>query len=257
MKDVEQLSFAFRGPRPVRRPLRDPVHQPALREALAARLAAHLPGPPFRLLLTDNTSTVLSARRRHGRLEVRLHHMFLEADGPVLAALGAYLSGRASRAEGRLVDDFIARHRDRLRPGGVRAGAGPRGRVYHLERIRDALGRAYFGGPLAVPIAWGRAGRRGRRRFIQLGAYSFEDGCIRVHPALDQAWVPAAVVVAVVYHELLHHVLGARQAGRRRLVHTREFRAREALFVHQARVRAWEAAHLGELLRSRGRRKGE
>jgi len=253
---VEQLTFAFRGPRPVRRPLRDPVHQPALREALAARLAPHLPAEPFRLLLTDNTSTVLSARRRLGRLEVRLHHMFLEADLGVLAALARYLCGRADRAACRQLDAFIASRRDRLRKARAGRGPGPAGAVYHLERIRDALGRAYFGGPLAVPIGWGRAGRRGRRRFIQLGAYSFEDGCIRVHPALDQPWVPPAVVVAVVYHELLHHVLGARQAGRRRLLHTREFRERERLYVHHARARAWEAAHLGALLSARGRRKG-
>jgi hypothetical protein len=252
MVTMEQLAFAFRGPRPRRRLLVDPTHQPVLREQLQERLRSHFSARPFRLQLTDNRSTVLSTRTRHGLLEVRLHHMFLEASEEVLAALGEYLSGRGGRRAARVLDAFIARHRDRLRSEPVRdrrLASDPR-----LERIRDALGRAYLGGPIAVPIRWGRqsATRRGRRRrSIQLGAYSFEDGEIRIHPALSRAKVPLVVLVAVVYHELLHHVLGAGEGRGRRRLHTREFRERERAYAHHARVKAWEARNLAELLGGR------
>jgi hypothetical protein len=247
---MSQLSFPFSTPVARRRRLTDIRWSPALREQWSERFARHFPDKPFRLRFNNNRSTVLSVRQRDGRLELSLHHMFVEAGPAVMAALAEYLRGGQSRKA--VLDGFIARNTDRLAPTSPTRGQS-RGRWYDLERIRDALGRAYFAGKLEVAIQWSTGPRRTRRkrRSIQLGSYSFEDGVVRIHPALDQEFVPACVVVAVVYHELLHFVLGAKLAGGRRMVHTREFRERERLYVHHERALRWEAAHLNRLLTKR------
>lgn len=244
---MAQLQFPFQTPIARRRRLVDPRFSPALREQFSERLRVFFPQRAFQLRFNNNSSTVISLRERYGRLELSLHHMFIEAGPAVLAALAEYLRG--SRAGASVLEDFIEQNRDRL-DRSRRSEPQPRGRRFDLEGIRDALGRAYFGGPVQVPIGWGvdrRAARR-RARSIRLGSYSFEDGVVRIHPALDQDFVPPCVVVFVVYHELLHFVLGAVRRGSRRLVHTREFRERERRFVHHERAVRWEAANLDRLL---------
>ncbi len=251
---TDQLSFGFSTPVARRQRLVDPRWSPALREQLSERLRRHYPDQPFRLRFNDNTSTVISVRKRHGRLELSLHHMFIEAPDAVLAALADYL--RDSSRGASLLDRYIDRNRNRLsRPGRRRvggAGGQAAGRHFDLEVIRDALGRAYFDGPVDVAIQWGQA-RRQRKRSgsIRLGSYSFEDGLIRIHPALDQDFVPAYVVVGVVYHEMLHHVLGAERRGGRRYVHTPEFRRRERAYAMFERAERWERDHLHRLIQRR------
>ena len=89
------------------------------------------------------------------------------------------------------------------------------------------------------------------RKTIKLGSYSAVDRLIRVHPALDQKWVPRYFVAYIVYHEMLHHVIpGSRGLGRVNL-HPPEFKDSERLFRHFERSLAWEKKHVGRLLRSR------
>ncbi|MBN2497776.1 MAG: hypothetical protein JXR96_24490 [Deltaproteobacteria bacterium] len=247
-----QLSFEFTGTTPVARRGRlvDPIWSQAIREQWSDRFRKHC-DRPFRVRFNDNASTVLSVRERHGLLELRLHHMFIEADDGVLAALAAYMRPGPQRRPGRQLDRFIERHRGllrRLRPQGLRS----KGAHYDLIRIRDALAKAYFGGPVEVTVAWASRTRVKGRRSVRLGSYSFEEGLIRIHPALDRPDVPPCVVVGVVYHEMLHHVLGFEHRRGRRLVHTAEFRKRERAYVHFDRAEDWERKHLRRVL---GRRR--
>ncbi len=218
--------------------------------ALAARLSEVI-GSPVRLHVTDNRHTVLSSKRTADRFIVRAHHMFLRGDAATWDALGRYLSsGRKPAA--RAVDAFVAAHRHLLSPARARvAPVRARGRVHDLEAIRDALAAQYFGGPLDVRITWGRApassGRK-RRRSIQLGLYTPEERLIRIHPRLDQAWVPDFFVESIVFHEMLHHVTPPVHVGGRRCVHTRAFRARERLFAKYEDARRWEEMNLDRLL---------
>jgi hypothetical protein len=73
---------------------------------------------------------------------------------------------------------------------------------------------------------------------------------IRIHPALDQSWVPRYFVEYIVYHEMLHHVIPMPERNGRRQLHTPEFRARERAFAHFERALAWERRHVHRLLRS-------
>jgi hypothetical protein len=218
--------------------------------ALAAKLAAVI-GTPVRLHVTDNRHTVLSSKRHADRFVVRAHHMFLRGDDATWDALGKYLrSGRKPAA--RAVDAFVAAHRHLLGPARERAvPLRARGRVHDLESIRDDLAARFFGGALDVRITWGRAPTkrsRKKRRSIQLGLYTPEERLVRIHPRLDQEWVPRYFVESIVFHELLHHVTPPLHVGGKRYVHTREFRLRERLFPHFEEARIWEEQNLDRLL---------
>jgi hypothetical protein len=234
--------------------------KPAPKEAneratvLAERLA-DVTGKAIRLTVTDNRRTMLSVRRREGRLDLRVHHMFLHATDRVVRALARYVVRRDRRAGG-VLDEFIAANHDRIgadarRPAALRSD----GAVYDLREILEHLARSYFDAEelTDVEITWGRRAqmpRRRRRRTIQLGTYMPEDRLIRVHPVLDQAWVPRFYVETVVFHELLHHAMPAVVRNGRHCYHTAAFRKRERAFPHHERAIAWEHANLDRLLRS-------
>jgi hypothetical protein len=60
--------------------------------------------------------------------------------------------------------------------------------------------------------------------------------------------VPEFYVAAVVFHEMLHQAVPAREAHGRRIVHGPEFRRRERAYPDHERAKAWEEQHLTLLL---------
>jgi len=255
---VLQLSFEFAGELPPVAQRRAPKRAESDLDRAYARasgwsraLAARL-GQPVRLVVTDNRSTMLSAKPKGDRLEVRLHHMFLTAEDDILAAVGDYL-GEGAPGAAALIDRFVEQNRTRY-------VAAPRpqnelrteGRHHDLRAIVDDLGRRHFGGPVAVRITWGKRvePKRGQRS-LQLGTYLPEEQLIRIHPALDQSWVPAYFVEAVVFHEMLHHDMPAVVQNGRRHYHTRAFRKRERSFEYHSAAEQWQKENLWRLLRGR------
>ncbi|MEM9861436.1 MAG: hypothetical protein AAF938_07460 [Myxococcota bacterium] len=220
--------------------------------ALTDRIAARF-GCPVRVVITDNRRTMVSGRRGAQRLELRLHRMFLKATDATIDDLAQYLLKR-DRNAGQRIDAFIEAHREAI---GARKRATPirtRGRHYDLTAIFDALATEYF--PLRadslaeLSITWGRRSGRRRQRSIRLGTYTASDRLIRVHPVLDQSWVPDFYVESVVHHEMLHHLIPPRRSGRRMNYHTPEFRRCERLFARFADAEAWETKYLDALLKS-------
>jgi predicted metal-dependent hydrolase len=203
------------------------------------------------LRLTDNGRTMLSARDRDGIAHVRLHHMFAQADDAVMRAVARFLR-EGNAADSADLQRFIRRHGTaiRRRVNAVRVRA--RGHHHDLLGILDQVNADYFQAAAEVRISWGRMGRamgRSRkRRSIKLGSYRSRDALIRVHPVLDAAWVPRFFVEYIVYHELLHHVLGMPVKNGRRDLHGPEFQTRERMFALYAEAIAWEQQHLDRLL---------
>jgi hypothetical protein len=85
---------------------------------------------------------------------------------------------------------------------------------------------------------------------MRFGAYYPERCHIRVHPALDQAFVPRFFVEFIVYHELLHHVIPPIAMNGRHYVHTKTFRQQERLFRRYPEAMAWRQRYLRRLLAS-------
>jgi hypothetical protein len=220
--------------------------------AIASTVARHV-GVRVEVELTENRRTMISMRRVDDALRLRLHRMFVEADAAMVESLGRYVKSGDRRASRRL-GDFIESKRDRF--------VGPRpdrelfatGRHYDLAEIFGAHERTFFPGACGgVGITWGRHGGahgRRRKRSIRLGTYTEDERLIRVHPALDQAWVPRYFVEYIVFHEMLHHVEPAREESGRTVFHTDAFRARERAYPDYHRALAWERQNLGKLLAS-------
>jgi len=209
---------------------------------------------PTDLVVTDNRRTMISTRHRGELLEVRLHHMFLDAPDEIIEELLSYLAEgnpRASRRIGRYIEDNRHRIKERSRRVMLRTG----GAHHDLAELFDEVSQTYFAGLTDdVKITWGRLPprRRRRRRSIRLGTYTHDSQLIRIHPALDQASVPHFFVAFVVFHELLHHVVPATRTGSRIDHHPAAFKQRERAHPDYERALLWETTNLDALLRFRG-----
>ena len=207
-----------------------------------------------RLTVHDNRSTMVSFRRDTGEIHYRVHHMFLEAPNEVVTALAAFAGPRRGaaarrREAGSRIDAYVKRNRARIAvPRADRLLAS--GRVHDLQEIYDRLNTTHFDGRIEARIGWGpvRPGRR--RRTVKTGVYVQDARIIRIHPTLDRPQVPEFYVAAVVFHEMLHQAVPAREVNGRRIVHGAEFRRCERAYPDHARARAWEDGHLSLLLSS-------
>jgi hypothetical protein len=216
-------------------------------ERLAGQLSRLL-SMDVRLAVTDNRSTVISYRRRPQALLLRVHHMFLGAPEPVVAALAAY-AGHGDKRAGPILDGYIRQHRDRLRPPTASAPLQTRGLFHDLQELYDRLNAEFFDDRIEARITWGRLVPKGRgRRSIRMGVYLGDERLIRIHPALDRPEVPGFFVAYVVFHEMLHQAVPAECGTSRRQHHGPEFRARERAYPDYERAIAWEKQHLDLLL---------
>ena len=227
-----------------------------LSAALELQLRARC-GVPLRLTVTDNRRTMLSLHRRKELIEVRLHHMFLRAEADLWDTLGEYLFANDRTAAG-VIARYIEQHRTHIRRPEARPIALATAGVHHdLSEICRDVNQRYFDAQAEVHITWGRGNAskaRATRRSIKLGSYTSRDRLIRVHPALDAAFVPRFFVEYIVFHEMLHHVVPPTVQNGRRDLHGPAFQARERKFEHYHAALAWERDNLGRLLQSRGRR---
>lgn len=226
------------------------------RQGLEKRLGT-LMGEKVSLSITDNRRTMIGSQRRGGTAHLRLHHMFLDADAFTVQALARYLK-RGDRHASRVLGTFIETHRQRIRPRHKRPSAlKTTGEHHDLKPLFAHLNATYFSGAVDANITWGRhapAKKRGRKRSrqtIRLGTYCPEEKLIRIHPALDQAWVPSFFVEYVLFHEMLHHVVPMPLEKGRLQFHTPEFRAYEERYPHYQRALRWEKKHVERLLLAR------
>jgi hypothetical protein len=188
------------------------------------------------------------------RLRVRVHMMFLDAPETVQDALVDYVL-YDDREASNVVGGYIGENGHRIRAARpVRGPLKTRGRFHDLLEVATRLNGTYFGGAVDdVLITWGRRSNGARctpRATIKLGSYSTSERLVRVHPVLDQKWVPRYFVSYIVYHELLHHVLPPRCVAGRSILHSDEFLRRERDFRHYERALAWERSHISRLLKS-------
>jgi hypothetical protein len=222
-------------------------------DSLERRIRAHLAKGRVTVTLTDNRYTMISVRRlaKERRFEVRLHHMFADADPVITRALARYIAENDADAS-RVLGDFIdhnaghVRGRARRQPTQV---IFTRGEHHDLRDLFDEINAQYFENKIEAAITWGaRNGRPRRRNSIKMGSYSVEDRLIRIHRSLDREFVPRFFVAWIVFHEMLHQVHDIRIKNGRREFHSKAFLADEAMYEHYDHAKAWERQHLDALL---------
>jgi hypothetical protein len=223
--------------------------------ALLERRLASLIGERVRLVVTDNRHTMISSRsvdsgRESATLRVRVHHMFLDASDATVRALARYLK-RSDVGSDNHLDDYIESNRHRIsRDDTPPQRLKTRGQNHDLLEIYDELNARWFADKLRVRVTWARRApqSRHRRRSVRLGTYVADDRLIRIHPVLDQPWVPRFFVAYVLFHEMLHAVVPAPVERGRQCFHGPAFRQLERSYPDYARALAWERANLRRLL---------
>lgn len=230
----------------------EPDTRPTIRgQVRVERVLREKLGPKVIVKLTSNRSTMISFKERRGVLYLRLHAIFADAELDVLNAVGSFVRNRASARQAGLIDDWIEANRHLIkRPKEDDPPVLPRGEIHDLQAIFDDLNRRYFENRIQARITWTRALRGQKRNSIRMGSYCDEQRLIRIHPALDQEFVPKYFVASVVFHEMLHEIHGAEETeGGKRCIHTPAFLADEQTFEDYERARRWELRYLHRLLR--------
>jgi hypothetical protein len=243
---MRQLGFLFSSA------ASEPAAEPTIRgQVRVERILRERIGPKVIVALTDNRSTMISFKERRGVLYVRLHAIFAEADTELLGAVSSFVRGRASKRQARMIDEWIESNRHLIkRPREDDPPLLPMGECYDLQAIFDDLNTRYFDDKIGARITWTKALKNQKRTSIRMGSYCDEQKLIRIHPALDQEFVPEYFVAAVVFHEMLHEVHGAEKTDNgRRCVHTPAFYADERKFEHYAKAKRWELRHIHKLLK--------
>ena len=111
---------------------------------------------------------------------------------------------------------------------------------HHLDSLATEVHRTYFFKYPPLPVRWGQQITRKRRRSIRLGSYNHATAEVRIHPSLNAPNVPAFFIQSIIYHEYLHHVLGAK--------HNRKFHAHERQFRYYREAQEWIRRNLFMLL---------
>lgn len=222
------------------------VHEGA-RQSLERRLSRAF-GCPAQLSITDNRRKYLWYELCKGVIRVRLDSMFLGASKDVIkAAVECIRSGAQDKEANAVLDGFIDKTGYKRLPAiRVSSRLRPVGKHHDLSRSLSRVSKQYYANDVGhVLITWSRRGSRPikTRDYIKLGYYYTSEHCIRIHPSLDQPWVPRYVIDFLVYHELIHHMYmpGSRNT------HDDEFHRRESLFPSKTKAEDWIANNVYRL----------
>jgi hypothetical protein len=112
------------------------------------------------------------------------------------------------------------------------------GQHFNLDQELRTVRDRYFPG-LEANIRWGKDSgpRRRKRRSIRMGSWDEEKKRIRIHPALDQDWIPVEYLHYLIYHELCHAVARPVTSRRGNQIHHAEFHALEGQYPDIARMK--------------------
>lgn len=197
---------------------------------------------PVVLTITDNASTMMSVRyfMNGMQVRVRLHHMFLTAPREVYDALAYWVRHPRSRKYGALFNGYIASQNHKIRHVKPRMWSpAVRDHYYDLKKKFNEVNQYYFENSVTASISWGRECGR-TTRSIRFGGYYPDEHLIRIHPRLDQSFVPEYILEYIVYHEMLHAYIGIEQKGNgRRNIHSQKFKQMEKEFIDYELAVGW------------------
>jgi hypothetical protein len=223
--------------------------------SLRDQLESHF-NAPVDLTVTNNVSSMVSFKpaNRTSPIQLRLHRMFLWAPPHVVNAMGTWLTRNRCKRSAAVIDQFISTHRHLVdskptKPIKTRT----RGLHFDLMELFAEVNEQEFDRQVDAPITWGKRPPRGKRQYsIRFGSYTPEDHIIRIHPYLDQDWVPRYFVRYVVFHEMLHAHMGIEEKpSGRRSVHPPEFKRLEKAYPDYEKAIGWHdhSGNLNRLLR--------
>ena len=202
--------------------------------------------PPIKVRFRRFTSLNTTIRLREGQLHVNLSDLLEGAPESVIRAIAHILLAKLYKkpvdaAQNMRYKRFassasVTRQTEIIRYArGSKRYFGPEGRYYNLEEVFDSLNTRFFGGLLGRPqLTWSE--NHAKR---SLGHYDAAHNTIVVSRVFDRPSSPRYAIEYLLYHEMLHLKHPVRMRGVRRCVHSREFKAEEALFPQLAEAMAF------------------
>jgi predicted SprT family Zn-dependent metalloprotease len=111
---------------------------------------------------------------------------------------------------------------------------------FDLKEIFDRLNAEYFDNKIQADVGWGRDSRKKNRSGFRFGSYDRAKKIIRLHPRLNQEFVPFTVVELTVYHEMCHQWAPSFKRNGVWRDHHPEFKAKEKEYRFYQEARRWE-----------------
>ncbi|HOE12011.1 MAG TPA: hypothetical protein PLQ35_14950 [bacterium] len=201
---------------------------------------------PYRVSFYGYNSLKSTIREQRAGVSIRISHLLLDAPEDVL---GGVLHTLLSRFHGspvprdlcRAYDEFCRnpeveeRMRRLRRMAGKKIIVGTQGKCRDLDEVFNRVNRSFFRGRLRKPMLTWSPGDSRRT----MGYYDEEFNIVVISSRLDSKRVPVFVLDYIMYHELLHIACPADKSGKRRQIHTNEFKRRERDFPEYERAVRW------------------
>ncbi len=205
-------------------------------------------GKDILLMLTDNTQRMITIKESAGgSIALRAHRMFLHAGEEVIASLGRWIGGR--REEREVVREFINTNSSDFvtRPAARRTPTlRTAGRYYELREMAEDINGRYLGGRSVAAITWGRKITKRNPRTIRLGWYDPVRNLITLSQRLDRHDIPRYMVEYVLFHEMLHEIIGIEQSpSGRRDIHSKKFNLMEQTYPFYQEAQKFEKMKWG------------
>lgn len=200
-------------------------------------LQPRAPMPPITIRFRRFTSLNTTIRLRQSKIFVSLSDLMEGAPESVLHAIAHILLAKLYkkpvdplqnlRFKRFTTSSVVTRQIEVIRhTRGSKRYSGPQGRFYDLEEVFDSLNARFFLGLLGRPeLTWSEGMAK-----HSLGHYDAAHNTIVVSRVFDRPSSPRYAIEYLLYHEMLHLKHPVRMRGLRRCVHSREFKAEEALF---------------------------
>lgn len=115
-------------------------------------------GKSVSLIITDNSTSIISVKTKDALISVRLHRIFLNAGNDVIKEITEFVRNRKKRLA--LVRQFVRLHHSSMKktsPG--RVSCKTAGLHHNLLDIYASINREYFGNRIKCSITWGHKGQ--------------------------------------------------------------------------------------------------
>ena len=200
-----------------------------------------VPGSPIEACYHPYKNLKHTWRLRNERLSFRISDYLKQAPSCIATSLAWFLVCRARGVEcpNRYVSQYLTHvrssefweaNRSLYLSRARNLSFHPHGIAHDLREAFEHVNGQYFRGEAPAPsLAWANEASTRRMGYVHSPLR-----IVAVNKALDSHVVPEYVVEFVVYHELLHCILGSAEFGSRRVHHTREFRKKEREFERHA-----------------------
>lgn len=111
---------------------------------------------------------------------------------------------------------------------------------FDLQEIFDRLNAEYFENKIQAGVGWGRDSKKKNLRAFRFGSYDRAKKLIRIHPRLNQEFVPFPVVELTVYHEMCHQWAPSVKRNGIWRDHHADFKTKEKEYRFYQEARGWE-----------------